>query len=120
MKMMKRCNHPTCRNLIDSTHTYCEAHTNHDYNEYNRARLRDDKEYVTFYSSSAWRKLRRQAMLRDNFLCVRCLADDIYTEATIGDHIIPTKIDWSMRLELDNIQSLCFNCHEVKTREESL
>ncbi|MDT2783617.1 HNH endonuclease [Enterococcus asini] len=39
-------------------------------------------------------------------------------DATLADHIIPVRVDWSLRLDKDNIQPLCESCHAVKTREE--
>lgn len=57
-------------------------------------------------------------MVRDGFLCVICLDLGIYTEATIGDHIIPTKVRWDLRLDIDNIQSVCFECHNKKTMDD--
>ncbi|MFS1513957.1 HNH endonuclease [Chengkuizengella sp. SCS-71B] len=34
------------------------------------------------------------------------------------DHITPIKEDWSLRLDLCNLQSLCHCCHNKKTAEE--
>ncbi|MGG3452046.1 HNH endonuclease signature motif containing protein [Domibacillus aminovorans] len=36
------------------------------------------------------------------------------TPMDVVDHIIPIKIDWSLRLSLDNLQSLCQSCHNIK------
>lgn len=118
MRLLKRCNKIGCRVKLQGNETYCQEHTNHYYNEYNKNRYRDDKEYVSFYSSKAWRGVRHQAMLRDEFLCQRCLLDGLYSSAKIGDHIIPSKEDWARRLDLTNIQSLCIPCHNIKTRED--
>ena len=39
-------------------------------------------------------------------------------EAELVDHIIPSKDDWSDRLNSENLQSLCRECHKVKTKRE--
>ncbi len=39
-------------------------------------------------------------------------------EAELVDHIIPSKDDWSDRLNSNNLQSLCRACHRAKTKRE--
>lgn len=65
----------------------------------------------------AWRKLRKAVFARDNKLCQVCIKQDRLTPATEVDHIIPKSqggID-----AMDNLQSICSNCHKVKTQNES-
>lgn len=120
MNIKKRCNKAGCNALIDISQTYCDKHTNYNHKQYERIRTSTDegKEYKRFYDTKEWREVRYQALLRDGFLCVMCLANDMYTEATIGDHIIPTKIRWDLRLDINNVQSLCNECHNKKTKED--
>ncbi len=58
-----------------------------------------------------WRRIRRQTFLRDSGLCRRCghPAHDV-------DHIIEIG-DGGDPYSLANLQSLCRDCHQVKTDE---
>lgn len=80
---------------------------------YNYHRKVEDDEYIKFYHSTAWKHKRQEILERDYGLCQRCGA-----EAQLVDHIIPSKDDWSDRLNSDNLQSLCRSCHKVKTKRE--
>lgn len=70
-----------------------------------------------FYHSKAWRAIRKRALIRDGFTCRFCGA-----RATAVDHIkelTPENIgDPSISLNLDNLQSLCHDCHTIKTMED--
>lgn len=81
--------------------------------KYNRYRTEHHHDYIKFYHSSQWLHLRKQVLLRDNFQCQRC-----GLEATLVDHIIPSSEDWDSRLDIDNLESLCKDCHYYKTKRE--
>ena len=83
--------------------------------QYNKKRNRDNKEYVTFYKHAAWLHTRENVLNRDLSTCVRC-----GLEATLVDHIIPSEDDWEDRLNIDNLESLCQRCHNLKTKREWL
>lgn len=57
-----------------------------------------------------WRKLRLM-YLRAHPLCVRCMG-----AATIADHVIPRSAGGTDTW--DNLQSMCWSCHNVKIGEE--
>lgn len=82
---------------------------------YNQKRNRENKEYVSFYKTTAWRHTREQVLLRDYSTCVRC-----GLEGNIVDHIVPSEDDWDDRLNVDNLETLCQRCHNLKTRREWL
>jgi 5-methylcytosine-specific restriction protein A len=65
----------------------------------------------------AWRKRRKQALIRDNHLCQECIKNGIATIATEVDHIKAKYLggDDSMR----NLMSICSPCHKTKTSKES-
>src|ERR1035437_4947759 len=63
----------------------------------------------------AWQMVREQALKRDKYLCVACLADGRATPAVDVDHIIPLNVDPARRLDLSNTQSLCRPHHREKT-----
>lgn len=78
--------------------------------------------------SVSWLGQRLKALRRDNFTCLRCgtrhayhskhynydFAEDGKLE---GDHIIPVCIGGDC-FDLDNIQTLCIDCHKIKTKED--
>ena len=75
---------------------------------YNKTR---DPKYVRFYNSPEWRTLSRKRLQDDGYRCVKC--KKIATEV---DHIqaIQTPDGWERRLDYDNTQSLCVDCHNKK------
>lgn len=81
----------------------------------------DDRiKFRSFYFSTDWQKLRL-FKLSNNPLCEECEKHNRITPARAVDHIIPLAVDWSLRLDYDNLQSLCdytspFDCHGFKTK----
>ena len=75
------------------------------------------KESDPFYHTTAWKKARAAALLRDHYLCVPCL--EAYKrgearkprQATTVHHIIPRTERPDLSLDLDNLQSICALCH---------
>lgn len=65
-----------------------------------------------FYKSAAWQQARRLALIRDHGLC---RTPGCYMPAEEVHHIVeltPTNIgDPRISLSLDNLQSLCRECH---------
>lgn len=72
---------------------------------------RKQYEYDWFYHSKAWEKLRLIALDRDNYLCQSCLKDNKITDAKIVHHITYVDHDFSKALDLDNLVSVCQDCH---------
>ena len=66
----------------------------------------------------AWSKLRLKALERDKHLCQMCLKRGIFTTATDVDHIVPLAQGGTDTME--NLQSLCHECHKQKTCQERL
>jgi len=81
--------------------------------------MKKDKKYIekygSFYHSKDWRNCRRIKMA-NNPLCEECLKKGKLVEAEEVHHIIPidTKQGWELRLNLDNLESLCTECHNEK------
>ena len=115
------CAKPGCPNL--TTEKYCQEHqalAGQDrkdrhalYDKYKR-----DKKAAEFYKSVAWLKVRQQRLIKDKGLCQDCLEKKKISMATEVDHIIPVKVRWDLRLNLDNLRSLCHRCHMKKTAED--
>lgn len=115
MNIKKRCNKINCSTLIDISETYCDEHKQEVNRQYDKIRYSTEEgmKYKRFYNSKSWKSLRYQTLLHSGFTCARC-----GREANIGDHIIPIKVRWDLRLEPSNIQSMCFECHNTKSEED--
>jgi len=111
--IMRRCNHPTCNKLISHNETYCDDHKKYTNKAYNDARQRNNPEYLNFYKRKEWLSKREIVLIKNDYICASCGAI-----AEVVDHIIPTKIDWSKRLDENNLQPLCNKCHNQKTKED--
>ena len=65
-----------------------------------------------------WVKIRDERLRREPW-CRRCeLAGQLVVENVIVDHIIPVHVRPSLRLVIDNTQTLCRPCHAEKTEED--
>lgn len=76
-----------------------------------------------FYQSKAWRRVRQLALHRDHYLCQECLKEKRITNATEVHHLKPLESHPELGLELANLESLCWDCHEAtkpRRREDSL
>ncbi|WP_460578426.1 HNH endonuclease [Gracilibacillus alcaliphilus] len=76
------------------------------YNQYKR-----NQKANSFYHSTEWTRVRKLALIRDNYLCQRCLKQKKLTKAQVVHHKVELLVDWSKRLDLDNLESLCHRCH---------
>lgn len=74
---------------------------------------RKQYEYDWFYRKKAWLNIRTMALNRDNYLCRKCvrLNKAHPNPAVIVHHIIPITKDFNKALKLDNLESLCLECH---------
>ena len=108
VKPLRQCNKPGCLKLTKGT--YCEDH----------------KPIVDEMRPTAsqrgynyeWQKYRLIFLTR-NPLCVSCLSRDVYTAATVVDHIKDHKGNVNLFWNEQNHQSLCKHCHDVKTGRTS-
>lgn len=117
-KSAKKCNVISCSNLTNDSYCneHAEQHRKDKHQEYKRYRT-DDKEQ-SFYKTGVWIRLRNHKRSISP-LCEVCLKEDKVKPMVDVDHIVPIKEDWSLRLTLSNLQSLCRSCHVKKTKEEN-
>lgn len=111
-KSPRQCIEIGCPNL--SYESYCDVHKTVRHKEYKK--FRSDEKEQAFYKSSAWIRLRNAKRQTDP-LCEDCLLEDKLTPMDVCDHMIELKDDWSLRLTMSNIRSLCHSCHNKKTRK---
>ena len=69
------------------------------------------------YNSTAWKKLRETALRRDRFTCQICgtRAEEVHHKIELTKENIA---DANVALNLNNLQSLCHDCHAALTAEE--
>ena len=83
----------------------------------NKIRSIDSKAGATpRIEGSRWMAHRARILARDGWLCVHCLAKGRPQAAVEVDHIIPLEQGGSYKDA--NLQSLCHDCHAVKTATE--
>lgn len=67
-----------------------------------------------FYRSYAWRQKRVDIISRDNKECQWCkLEGKVTTDNLIVHHIKELKDRPDLRMDNDNLITVCFDCHEV-------
>ena len=116
MKMPRKppiaCSYRGCPNLVQPGEGgLCPEHQQDRHAHYNKSR--GDKQYTQIYDSKRWVTARKQALYRDQGLCVECKEP-----AVLVDHIKELK-DGGDPYALENLQSMCFRCHAIKTKEEA-
>ena len=66
------------------------------------------------YGTPAWKAVRLAAKRRDGWKCIKC-GSRVGLEV---DHVQPRERRPDLALVLDNVQTLCRDCHLPKTRGE--
>ncbi|MBE1727410.1 HNH endonuclease [Lactobacillus plantarum] len=84
----------------------------------NTRRYEHDEKTNTFYHSIEWRSIRESALKRDHYLCQVCRRNGIIKQGNTVHHIIPIKNDWSKRLDMDNLETICPSCHNQEHFEK--
>ena len=69
-----------------------------------------------FWKGGALRVKKRQATIRDDYTCQICGLRDV--EIMEVDHILPRSVRPDLNLVLENLMTLCPNCHRRKTNRE--
>jgi 5-methylcytosine-specific restriction enzyme A len=78
-------------------------------------KVRNRKDYTWVYKDKRWLSVRAEALLRDEYMCVRCRKNGIDKLADMVHHIIPISECVSKAFDLDNLMSLCDGedgCHD--------
>ena len=71
------------------------------------------KESGKWYHRAAWYNIRKLVLARDP-ICKACNR----RPSVIVDHVRPHKGVWSLFLDLNNLQGLCKEDHDIKTSKE--
>lgn len=109
-KALRPCKEFGCNKL--TREAYCKTHKKKaQKRQLKKQRESRNKEIDSFYRTKEWRRLRLVALSRDKHLCQWCKKKGILKQADVVHHVIEITEDWSQRLALDNLVSLCHLCH---------
>lgn len=98
-----------CRSIVDKERqNYRDKSNKKSNSKYNAKR---DTKYTKFYNSREWKTLAAKVLLDYNYRCARCNA--IATEVHHKDYI-QNETGWLKRLDYDNCEPLCLDCHNVE------
>ena len=109
----KKCKYGGCCSPRIKGCDYCEQHKDTKppiYNKRNRFYRKSPEERGY---DDRWRQLSLRYRAQYP-LCAFCLNNKRYVPAQVVDHIIPICVDGSKRLDWNNLQSLCYKCHNAK------
>ena len=132
MPRYRRCRQPGCHAMVAFPNHYCTKHFEHEaeylanrqrwarahskqyqrkYNTVKRYRNDVKSEQYKFYRSKQWSVLRQQALDRDHYVCQYCGQPNSKTV----DHIVPIEYDQQRMASIDNLATICRDCHRLKT-----
>ena len=102
---MKYCHEQGCKQLVDSGR-YCEQHRRRQRQKYKPTKNK------SFYNSRAWKDLKSYCYERDGGCCTRC-GKFVFGHNAQHHHIVPIRINPKLKLDPDNITTLCPTCHMI-------
>lgn len=135
MPRYRRCRYPDCHAMVQLPDHYCKQHHSHEaeylanrqrwarshdkqyqrkYNHVTRYRNDVKSEQYNFYRTTTWVRLRQQALDRDHYVCQYCGQPNSKTV----DHIVPIEYDPTRKASIDNLATICRQCHRLKTQWE--
>lgn len=86
--------------------------------------MNERKKVDPFYRSAAWRRAREARLQMDHGICQECLRRWMHEDgvqvrpATMVHHIIPITERPDLKLDLTNMESLCYQCHNKEHPEK--
>lgn len=103
-RQKKLCRKIGCYKVVLPDQQYCKKHS--------RSRTMTQQMY-----NYRWSKARIQ-YLTDNPLCIKCYNAGRLVPASVVDHIIPHQGNKGLFWNVNNWQSLCQRCHNIKSSNE--
>lgn len=91
-----------------------------------KANPRKDKSFYSreaaqsLYNSDEWRRLRYAVLRKQNGRCQLCGKSRRDGAVLHVDHIVPLSVDWSKRLDINNLQVLCSDCNLGKSNTDTI
>lgn len=113
-KLKQPCARPGCPELVKIGKRYCDKHSKSSQQMQDRYRGSSTSRGY----DSDWRNAR-DWHIGEHPLCAECERQGIVKAGEHVDHIIPFRgIEDPLRLDADNLQTLCRECHSRKTARE--
>lgn len=116
----KLCTFGGCNKIVDhaddGTSPRCDKHKTKERNTTTRTAKIISYNADSFYNTYAWKKVR-SIKRKLNPMCEHCERYGVAKDAELVDHIVEIE-DGGAPLDMDNLQSLCHQCHNIKTAEE--
>ena len=106
---MKYCHEQGCKQLIDKGR-YCEQHRR------KRKKKAWQSNNKSFYRTQAWQDLKAYCYERDGGCCQRC-GKFVFGKQAHHHHVIPIRVNPKLKLDPDNIKTLCAKCHAIEEDE---
>lgn len=98
---MKYCAEQGCRQLIGKG-LYCDHHKRKSRNK--------SSVNKSFYNSQPWKDLKSYCYERDGGRCTQC-KKFVFGHSAQHHHIVPIRENPSLKLEPENVTTLCPTCH---------
>lgn len=116
LKKICRCGKviPYSIKICDQCKTKADLERKQNIKHYKKTTFERDNKYDKFYKSREWGVARQVAIVRDKALCQDCLNNNKIVPFYTVHHIIPIKVNWSKRLDVDNLICLCESCHQIR------
>lgn len=119
---LRNCSHIGCHNKIAINVKYCQQHISDNKSQYSNQYQKDynlhkrNQEANSFYQSKEWKHMRSYIVSRDMNMCRYC--SEAITDRKIVDHLHPLQYAPDEKLKADNLYTICYKCHQVKTMIE--
>ena len=112
MQLKKRCAVRGCPRT--TRNRYCDEHLPLARKLYDRNRGTTKQRGY----DEAWKRIAKQRRALDCYLCQDCHKHGLVVPSPVVDHILPIHVRPDWRLEIDNTQVLCRDCHTRKTSKD--
>ena len=112
----KKCSITNCKTLIDIRKDYCEEHKEFNYDN---QRYINDKEVRRTYNNSQWKSVRKATLMRDDYMCMYCMANGNMVKAEVVDHYIALRDAHDDRYDMSNLVSSCVKHNTLKAYDEA-
>lgn len=107
----KPCRAPRCPAIVDDHERYCAKHLE-EYAPKWKSKDNSD-ELRKFYNTQGWKNLRLYKLTRDP-ICEVCRI----APATQVHHLARARLFPELRLDMNNLQSICGPCHAAESQNE--
>ena len=104
-----KCSYLGCGNEKSPINSFCMEHGGKTFNKSSKRKQSNAK-----YNTAVWQRIR-VAQLSRQPLCQSCTNRGRVTQATVVDHIFPWQQIGDEAFVANTFQSLCPECHSVKT-----